>query len=328
MTIDKGDLLTMLQAQGHEREELFAKARRARATVFGDRVVVRAVCEVTNLCRVDCDFCPMRRSNTTANSPYQLSPEELVAAARRVQALGVNVICFQGGEIPHTTKTLASAIPAILGLYSGAVEILLGLGSKPRVEYVTLRLAGATSYILKHETSDPALHAKLRHESLADRLACLGDLRELGYRIGTGTIVGLPGQTLSSLADDILLARDFGVHMCSASPFIPAPDTPLADQPPGDVELTLNVIATMRLTQPAWTIPSVSGMAKLAPDGQRRGLEAGANVLNFNATPTEHRDRYLIYGRDRRVVGYDDVQQTIAAAGLQPGGSVFVRATA
>jgi biotin synthase len=326
MPIDRSDILAMLQARGSERDDLFTLARGARAQSFGDQVVVRAVCEVTNLCRVDCEFCPMRRSNTRRNDIYQQTPQELVATAEAAFEHDVNVICFQGGEIPQTTKTVTAAIPAVRALHGGDVEVLLNLGNKTHGEYAALREAGATSYIIKHETSDPDLNARMRHESLDSRLDRIRDLLALGYRVGTGTIVGLPSQSLGSLADDILLAHELGVHMCSASPFVPAPDTPLASCPPGDVELTLNVIAAMRLTQPRWAIPSVSAMSKLAEGGQLRGLHAGANVMNFNATPARHRDRYLIYGKDRMVAGYTYVRDTIAAAGLQPGRSVFAGA--
>ena len=139
-------------------------------------------------------------------------------------------------------------------------------------------------------------------------------------------IVGLPGQDLASIARDIVLCRDLGVHMMSAAPFIPAPDTPLSGAPAGNVELTLNVIAAMRLANPTWTIPSVSAMRALAEGGQRRGFDAGANVIVYNATQARHRDRYLIYGKERKVSGYDYVQQVINEAGLRPGRSVFTPA--
>jgi biotin synthase len=321
--LDQHDIVTMLRTRGTEREHLFAQARAAREAVYADLVVVRAVCEVTNLCRVDCDFCPMRRSNTRANDIYHQTPAEMIETAVDVRGRGVNVICLQGGEIPQTTKSVAAALPTIRGLYDGDVELLLNLGNKTRDEYALLREQGATSYIIKHETADPDLHQAMRHESIDARLACTVDLLNLGYKVGSGMIVGLPGQDLASIARDILLGRDLGVHMMSAAPFIPAPDTPLAGAPPGDVELTLNVIAAMRLVNPAWTIPSVSAMRALADGGQRRGFDAGANVIVYNATPPRHRDRYLIYGRHRKVSGYDYVQQVIADAGLRPGRSVF-----
>jgi biotin synthase len=321
--LDEHDILTMLQLHGNEREDLFAQARAARHEAYGDMVIVRAVCEVTNLCRVDCDFCPMRRSNTRHNDIYHQTPAEMIDTALGAHAAGINVICLQGGEVPQTTRTVGAALPTIRNLYEGDVELLLNLGNKTHAEYDFLREQGATSYIIKHETSDPDLFARLRHEALDSRVECLTDLLQLGYKVGSGMIVGLPGQSLESIARDIIWCRDLGVHMMSAAPFIPAPDTPLAGQVPGDGELTLNVIAAMRLANPAWTIPSVSAMRALDGGGQRRGFDAGANVIVYNATPAAHRDRYLIYGKDRKVSGLEYVRQVIAAAGLRPGRSVF-----
>lgn len=325
--LDERDVLAILGLQGTDREDLFAQARAARHAVYGTHVVVRAVCEVTNVCRVDCDFCPMRRTNTRVNDSFQLTAADMIETAIRIRDLGVNVICLQGGEIPQTTRTVGAALPTIRDLYGGAVEVLLNLGNKTHDEYAYLRERGATSYIIKQETADPALHEAMRHESLDARLACISDLLDLGYKVGSGIIVGLPGQSLASIARDIIVGRDLGVHMMSAAPFVPAPDTPLADAPPGDVELTLNVIAAMRLVQPTWTIPSVSAMRAIDGDGQRRGFDAGANVIVFNATPPMQRDKYLIYGKNRTVSGYDYVHQVIADAGLTPGGSVFLPAS-
>lgn len=321
--LDEHDIATMLQLHGAEREDLFTQARAARHAAYRDLVIVRAVCEVTNLCRVDCDFCPMRRSNTRRNDIYHQTPAEMIETALGVHATGVNVICLQGGEVPQTTRSVGAALPTIRDLYEGDVELLLNLGNKTRAEYEFLREQGATSYIIKHETSDPDLFARLRHETLDTRVDCITDLLELGYKVGSGMIVGLPGQSLESIARDIVWCRDLGVHMMSAAPFVPAPDTPLAGQAPGDVELTLNVIAAMRLANPAWTIPSVSAMRALDGGGQRRGFDAGANVIVYNATPAEHRDRYLIYGKDRKVSDFDYIQQVIADAGLRPCRSVF-----
>jgi biotin synthase len=177
---------------------------------------------------------------------------------------------------------------------------------------------------LKHETSDPDVNEKMRHSSFVDRIEGLRTLVRLGYKVGTGAIVGLPGQTVESLADDLLLAGEIGVHMVSASPFIPAPDTPLADQPPGDVDLTLNFIALARLMNPDWLIPSVSALETRQSGGQSSGLAAGANVLTVNFTPVQERDNYLIYGKDRFVVRNGHVNDIVVKAGMERTRSVFV----
>lgn len=322
--LDDLDIRQLLQVRGREQEELFAAARTKRREVYADEVVVRGVTEVTNQCRVNCEFCPMRRDNARSNEGFRLTSDDLVAVARSILASGIDVVSLQAGEIPQTTKIVGSALPRIRELYDDRVDILLCLGNKRHDEYAYLREQGATSYILKHETSDPELNAAMRHETLDSRLKHLQDLLSLGYRVGTGSIVGLPGQSLDSLARDIVLARDLGVHMCSVSPFIPAPDTPLANHPPGDAETTLNAIAVSRLVNPTWLIPSVSALAKSQEGGQFRGFLAGANVMTVNFTPQEQQGRYLIYGKDRFVVKRDYADELIARTGLRPRGSIFL----
>jgi biotin synthase len=312
-----------LQVRGEQQERLFAAARVARENVFGRRVVVRGLIEVTNLCRVNCEFCPMRRDNTRQNTIFQLTEEQILEAAARVRDAGINIVFLQAGEIPRTTQLVGNALPKVRKMFSGPVEFLLCLGNKTEEEYAFLKAQGATSYILKHETSDPDLNQRMRHAPLEERLACLRTLIRLGYKVGTGAIIGLPGQSHQSLVDDLLLAREIDAHMVSGSPFIPAPDTPLARIPPGDVDMTLNFIALARLLNPRWLIPSVSALERRQDGGQLSGLAAGANVLTVNFTPEVEQSRYLIYGKDRYVVRNDHVSEIVALAGLQRGSSVF-----
>jgi biotin synthase len=313
-----------LQVKGDPQQRLFAAAREARRIAFGDRAIIRGLMEVTNLCRINCEFCPMRRDNTRRNTIFELSEEQILATAAQIKESGINIVFLQAGEVKKTTQIVGNVLPRIRALFGGAVEILLCLGNKSEEEYAYLRNQGATSYILKHETSDPELNEKLRHSSFANRIEGLRTLVRTGYKVGTGTIVGLPGQTIESLADDLLLARDIGAHMVSASPFIPAPDTPLAHDPPGDVNMTLNFIALARLMNPRWLIPSVSALESRQSGGQTAGLAAGANVLTVNFTPVNERGKYLIYGKDRYIVRNDHVNEIVALSGMQRSASVFV----
>jgi biotin synthase len=317
-------LTAWLHAKGDQQQRLFEAARQARHRAFGDCVIVRGLMEVTNLCRVNCEFCPMRRDNTRRNNIFELSEEQILETAAKIKESGINIVFLQAGEIKKTTKIVGNAIPKIRSMYGGAVEVLLCLGSKEEDEYLFLRKQGATSYILKHETSDPVLNEKMRHSSFENRMEGLRILVRLGFKVGTGAIVGLPGQTVESLADDLLLARKVGAHMVSASPFIPAPDTPLANHRPGDVNVTLNFIAVARLMNPHWLIPSVSALETRSSGGQLAGLAAGANVLTVNFTPTDERSNYLIYGKDRYVVRNDHVNEIVSKAGLKRISSVFV----
>jgi biotin synthase len=323
MRMRRREIIDTLHARGAAQDDLFAEARAKRAATLGDFAVLRGVVELTNLCRVDCDYCPMRRSNTRENSIFTLGPDDLMERVRLIKETGIDVVFLQAGEVPQTTRLVGEAIPRIRELFEDDVEILLNLGNKKRSEYEYLREQGATSYILKHETSDPALHQAIRHESLQGRLRCLQDLLDLGYKVGTGAIVGLPGQSMESLAEDILLAHSLGVHMVSVAPFIPASGTPFADHPSGDVNTALNAIAAMRLLGPHWLIPSVSAFERVSSGGQHKGFQAGANVMTINFSDDSHVDQYLIYGKDRFVVRREHADRALVQAGLTVTGSIF-----
>ncbi|MFJ4858679.1 radical SAM protein [Streptomyces sp. NPDC088730] len=322
--LTRSDIRAYLTATGPAQEELFAEARRLREEHFGPTVILRGVIEITNVCRVNCDYCPMRRDNTPENDHYFMSSDDIVARARAIRDAGIDIVLLQGGETPRNVATLEDAIPRIRELFDGRVEILLNLGNLRRGQYQRLRDLGATSYILKHETSDPELHRAIRHEPLETRLRCFRDLVDLGYRVGTGLISSLPGQTLDSIVDDIELAETLGAHMCSVAPFVPAPDTPLQLEPAGSNELALNTIAVLRLHRPQMLIPSVSALEKTSAGGQSRGLQAGANVMTVNFTGADDRQRYLIYGKNRYVVRKQHVEELTRASGLRLRGSVFL----
>lgn len=311
------DLLSALQARSEEQAKLFAAARLARKVTSGDAISLRGVIEATNVCRVNCDYCPMRRDNTKQNERFQLAEDDIVRMADTIVEAGIHVVLIQGGETPTALPSVEGAVRRITAKYGSSVEIILNLGNFSSEQYARLRDAGAGSYILKHETSDPALFQQLRQEPLAERLACLRDLKSLGFKVGTGLISSLPGQTLQSVAEDIRLAGELGVDMCSVSPFVPAPNTPMEGIPSGDTDLALNAIACLRLMYPGILIPSVSALERTSAGGQRRGLDAGANVLTINFTTLEHQRKYLIYGKDRFVVTTDHVRSIVAEAGLR-----------
>lgn len=326
--LDQSDITEMLKLRGDEQEQLFAQARIAREQVFQRKVVLRGVTEIGNKCRVNCEFCPMRRDNTRENDSFIADADDLVNAAEAIHQHGINVVFFQAGEIPQTTKVVGDALPRIKEIYGGDVEVLLNLGNKKRSELEYLREQGADSYILKHETSDPHLNLQMRHETLDSRLQCMSDLVELGYKVGTGGIIGLPGQSIESIAGDMLLADQMGAHMCSFAPFVPAPNTPLEHLPKGSVDMTLNAIAVSRLLRPDWLIPSVSALAKNKEGGQQLGFLAGANVMTVNFTNHRDSSRYLIYGKDRFVVRSDYTKELLSSLDLSGSRSVFVGAEA
>lgn len=321
---NRTEIKEMLTSCGAEQQTLFDKAASLRNQFFGKTVILRGVIEVTNICRVDCNYCPMRRTNTKNNYSFFASVEDILLSAQAVKRSGINVILLQGGETLGIIKTIEAAIPKILDLYDGKVEILLNLGCFSRSVYKRLKKLGAISYILKHETSDSILHKKIRHEALDQRLGSLLDLSELGFKTGTGLISSLPKQTLESIIDDIELVEKFEVDMCSVSPFIPAKNTPMSGYPQGDINLALNIVACLRVLYPKILIPSVSAFEKIAKGGQKKGLEAGGNVLTINFSPAHVKKDYLIYGNERYVVNRNHVLSTLNQLGLSPRGSIFL----
>ncbi|ALT79270.1 biotin synthase BioB [Paucibacter sp. KCTC 42545] len=309
-------LIEALRARGTEQQNLFAAARQARKLSSGDAITLRGVIEVTNVCRVNCDYCPMRRENTRQNERFQLSEDDIVEMGAAIVAAGIRVILIQGGETTTLLAVVEAAVRRLMKFHGPKLEIIVNLGNFTSNQYHRLRDAGVSSYILKHETSNPELFRQLRHESLEERLRCLHDLKSLGFKVGTGLISSLPGQSLESIAEDIRLAGRLGVDMCSVSPFIPAPNTPMEHVPNGDNDLALNAIACLRILYPNILIPSVSALERTSVGGQSRGLDAGANVLTVNFTKLEHQRKYLIYGKDRFVVTTSHVQKIVADAGL------------
>ena len=314
LSMDKREIEELLRCRGTDQRNLFEQARYTRRNVFGDKAIVRGVIEVTSVCIQNCTYCPMRRDNRIER--FTLKPQQIIDATRSIYDLGIEIVSLQGGETPKSADLVAQVIPKVRAIYDDRVDILLVLGDLAKNKYAELRSLGATSYILKHETASPSLHLMHRFYELGERLGHLNTLLELGYRVGTGTIVGLPGQTIEILADDILLAVELGVHMSSASPFIPARDTPLADNALGDLDLTLNTIAIMRVLRPDAMIPSVSALEKVQVGGQSLGFHAGANVMTINFTPQTNQANYPIYGSDRFIVKGTHAASVLSKAGL------------
>lgn len=312
--LSKADLIELLLAEGDLQAQLFEQARAARQAAGEESVVLRGVIEVSNFCQKNCDYCAMRASNPDL-ARYRLPAQELMAIATAVAKTSViSTLFFQGGQDPRYDAVLAEVIPEIKRQFG--LNILLCLGERPQETYVKFAELGADSYILKFETSDPALYQEIAYTSLEKRLQCLQWLREAGFKIGTGNIVGLPQQSLDTLVEDIRLAIALQPDFVSASPFIPNPDTPLEERPYGNLNLTLNTMAIYRIALPHALIPTVSALEKIQPGGQLRGLNAGANILTINFTPQRYKEKYVIYSNERFVVSLDHALETLQRAGL------------
>lgn len=307
------DLKALLECDEREFGAVCGKAVEVRNRFFGSSAFIRAVIEFANRCRCSCLYCGMRYGNQGAMG-YELDADEIVATAETALSSGIRTFFLQAAESEvYERGWLAGVIRRISSL---GMEVVLCVGVHHPSDLDEWRRAGAGKFILKHETSDPELFARMKPGfTLADRIRMLRLLKERGFSVGSGTLLGLPGQTVESLVGDLLLMRELEVDMSSLSVFIPADSTPLAHHPPGDPELGLRFVAAMRLFLKRTLIPATSTFQKLLPDGQYRCFMAGANVITVNMTPPRLRDEYTLYS-ERFFVGLAHARETMARAGL------------
>lgn len=280
-------------------QELRRQADRTRQQWVGDAVHLRGIIEFSNYCHRNCAYCGINHYNRQLPR-YRMSPESIIATARQAAAMGFKTIVLQSGEDAfYTADMLADVVKEIK---TTGLAVTLSVGERPARDYHLWRAAGADRYLLKFETSHPGLYSLLHPgSSLEKRLHCLEDLRALGYQVGSGCMVGLPGQTTESLADDLLLMWALRLEMAGIGPFIPHPGTTLAAVPAGSVLMSLKMLALARLMLPWAHLPATTALSSLDTDGRQLGLEGGANVLMPNLTPLEYRRFYEIYPQKAEV---------------------------
>jgi biotin synthase len=272
---------------------LYEAADRVRHKYVGDQVELRGLIEFSNICKQNCCYCGLRRDNRQIPR-YRLDAETILEIGRRAAELGYKTLVMQSGEDDaFSPERLA---PVLKELKKLGVALTLSIGEKSREEYAALRAAGADRYLLRIETTDKALYEKLDPGmSWNNRVRCLRDLRDLGYEVGTGSLVGLPGQTVESMARDVLFFQELDADMVGIGPFIPNPDTPLATAEGGTFDLACRMMALTRLLLPDANIPATTAMETLQPDGRMLALQRGANVVMPNVTDTDYRKMYMLY---------------------------------
>ncbi len=317
--LTKDDLTVLISADKEESAELFRLADQVRSRVMGDEVHLRGVIEFSNYCRKNCLYCGLRRDNS-ALLRYRMKPDEIIEGARRAAGLGCRTVVLQSGEDGfYSAQMLAEVVFRIKKELD--VAVTLSVGDRSREEYALFKEAGADRYLLKHETCDAKLFAELRPgTSLKGRLKRLRWLRELGYQVGSGNMVGLPGQTAETLAGDIILMREMEVEMAGIGPFIPNKQTPLGSCKGGTLEMTLKTLAAARLALPCVHLPATTAVATIHPSGRVKALQCGANVIMPNITPLKYRESYLIYPdkiglNDTPEESYSRVVNTVLSAG-------------
>lgn len=294
-TLTKKEIIRIILSSDNQlSERLFAEARNVRNTIFGNKIHLRGIIEFSNFCRNDCFYCGIRLSNNYVVR-YRIPKTEIVAFAERIYKNGIHTIVLQSGEdYFYKSEDIAEVIKEIKKRVD--VAITLSIGERSKSELKKWAEIGADRYLLKHETSNKPLYEILHPgQSYNERIELLQELKLIGYQIGSGNIIGLPGQSVEDIAEDILLCKDLDVDMASFSPFIPADNTPLSSVKPQEIQTVLKVMALARIVLRNVHIPATTALSTLHPDGRKLGLLAGANVIMPTFTPNEYRNNYMIY---------------------------------
>lgn len=313
----KDNLAAALRLAGRDQEELFALARNRRDRYYPKRTVqVRSVIEISNVCRQGCEFCNIGHR---PDEWYRINRDAFLSAVSFLYSQGRRFLMVQSGEngsqefVDHVAQCIRE-----LKIRYPDMGVILSLGNLEEAQYRELKAAGAESYILKFETSNAALYRKLKpRDTLERRLACVDSCFRAGLKVGSGDIVGLPGQTLDDLVDDLFLLGEYDFSMQSCSVFIPNERSNCRDEPMGSLDLTLNVLALMRVMYSRRMMPATSSLAKPRPDGQYLGLMAGANsVTCHDGTPEELKRLFPIYSIRRFTPREEHLAQIVRKAGL------------
>lgn len=277
-------------------ERLREEAIKLRKQYYGEKVFTRGLIEFTNYCKNNCYYCGIRNGNCHADR-YRLTSDEILECCKNGYELGYRTFVLQGGEDPYyTDEKMVDIIRRIKNDFPDCA-LTLSIGEKSYESYQLFRNAGADRYLLRHETADESLYRSLHPASMSleNRKQCLFHLKELGYQVGAGFMVGAPGQTISHLAEDLVFLQELKPEMVGIGPFIPHHDTIYANESAGSVELTLFLLSVIRIMLPKVLLPSTTALGTMDPRGRERGLLAGANVVMPNLSPVRTRKLYELY---------------------------------
>jgi len=287
---------------------LSEKARERRIQNYGYDVYIRGLIEFTNYCKNDCLYCGIRRSSRDAER-YRLTEEEILECCQTGYGLGFRTFVLQGGEDPYyTDERIVSIIKSIKKAFPDCA-ITLSIGEKGHDSYQAFYNAGADRYLLRHETADASHYAMLHPSGMSseNRKRCLYDLKKIGFQVGCGFMVGSPFQTTDHIVEDLLFIKELEPHMVGIGPFIPHHSTPFAEYGAGTLELTLYLLAIIRLMLPAVLLPATTALGTIHPRGRELGILAGANVVMPNLSPTSVRKKYMLY--DNKICTGDEAAE-------------------
>ena len=289
------ELLHLLNTDAYD-DALMKEADEVRRSVYKDEVFLRGLIEFTNYCRNNCYYCGIRGGNQNAER-YRLTKEEILECCREGYGLGYRTFVLQGGEdLTYSDEDICDIVKSIKEIYPEAA-VTLSIGEREKESYRKYKEAGADRYLLRHETATDEHYRILHPEelSLAHRKQCLYDLKDLGFQVGAGFMVGSPGQTDQCILADLRFLQELKPDMIGIGPFIPHKDTIFKDEPAGSLELTLRILSILRLMFPYVLLPSTTALGTISPNGRELGLQHGANVVMPNLSPVRFRKHYELY---------------------------------
>lgn len=305
------ELNKLIDGRNVKTAQLLAeKAFALRQQYYGKDVYVRGLIEFTNRCKNNCLYCGIRRGNTNAQR-YRMTQDEILECCHTGYALGYRTFVLQGGEDPwYTPEKIETLVRTIKEAFPDCA-ITLSVGEHPREVYKSWFDAGADRYLLRHETADRSHYESLHPAEMSfdNRMRCLQDLKEIGYQVGCGFMVGSPGQTTEHLVKDLLFLKEFQPHMVGIGPFIPQKDTPFGREAAGTLELTVYLLSIIRLLLPDVLLPATTALGTIHPQGRELGILAGANVCMPNLSPVSVRKKYALY--DNKICTGDEAAECI-----------------
>lgn len=287
---------------------LHSKAREVADKIYGKDVYIRGLIEFTNYCKNDCLYCGIRHSNRNV-SRYRLTDEQILDCCKNGYELGFRTFVLQGGEDPYYTDDRVCQLIRNIKTRYPDCAVTLSIGEKSKENYKRFFDAGADRYLLRHETANEEHYNSLHPQemSLSTRKECLYNLKEIGFQVGCGFMVGSPNQTIQTLYEDLKFIKELQPHMVGIGPFISQHDTPFADKPSGTLEQTLRLLSIIRLIHPQVLLPSTTALGTIHPQGRELGIKAGGNVVMPNLSPTDVREKYQLY--DNKICTGDEAAE-------------------
>lgn len=308
-SLNRQELITLINQNIESiNPQLLDAANKTREAYYGKKVYFRGLIELSNYCKNDCYYCGIRRSNKNAHR-YRLTKEEILSCCKTGYDLDFRTFVLQGGEDPYYTDEIMTDIVSTIKTHYPDCAITLSLGEKSYETYKKYFEAGADRYLLRHETATDNHYAKLhpKEMTLESRKKCLYALKEIGFQVGAGLMVGSPYQTVENLVDDLLFLKELDPQMVGIGPFIPHQDTQFAKEKSGTVDMTILMLALTRLLLPKALLPATTALGTIDPLGREKGLKAGANVVMPNLSPTNVRKDYSLY--DNKICTGDEAAE-------------------